>query len=109
MLILIAMEPLLYGEALADSVSDRRPHLDVQVVEPGMLGSEVERQGPKMVLSSRDGAGISVGVLAWIEYHPYNSPKAAIRIGDQRFEQDVADLADLISVVDRAESLAREA
>jgi hypothetical protein len=34
----VAMEPRLYGEAVADAIRNRRPHLEVKIVEPDELG-----------------------------------------------------------------------
>lgn len=107
MLILIALEPLLYSEAIGDAIRERKPHLDVEIVEPDALGPEVARLVPKLVLCSQAGPDRIPEGLAWIEYRPYDHAGVTLRAGGQRFELEVVNLADLLSVVDRAEELVR--
>ncbi len=105
MLILVAMDPRLYGEALGDALQDCKPYSSVRIVEPDALVSEVARLAPDMVLCDRRRPDRGVERLAWIEYSPYAGTQAMLRVGDHGSELDVAGLADLLSVVDEAENL----
>jgi hypothetical protein len=105
--ILIALEPHSYSEAIGGAIQELRPHLEVKTIERSdTLGSEVARPDPKVVLcSQRESTGVA-SELVWIEHRPYTEPKVTIYMGGvQHWKQDVSGLADLLSVVDRAESL----
>lgn len=105
MLILVALKPRLYSEAIGNVIRHCRPHLEVKIVEQDALDSAVARLDPKLVLCSQDGPVDMPEGLVWIEYRPYAEPKATIHVRGQRFELDVVDLAGMLSVVDKAEDL----
>lgn len=106
--ILVALEPRTYREAIGSVIRELRPHLEVMIVEPDAICSEVARLGPGIVLCSQRKPTSATGGLVWIEYRPYTEPKAIIRKGAQRWKVDVFEFAELLSVVDQAESLVHE-
>lgn len=106
MRILIALKPYSYSGAIGGAIRELRPNLEVIIVEPDELISVVERLSPEIVLCSQREPIDVARKLVWIEYRPYTEPKATIRIGgDQHWKQEVSGLAELLSVVDCAESL----
>jgi hypothetical protein len=105
MRILIALEPRTYREAIGNAIRELRPHLEVTLVEPDMLCSEVAHLSPQIVLWSQRKPIDGTGGIVWIEYRPYTEPKAAIHRAGQCWRLDVFDLADLLTVMDLAESL----
>ena len=105
MLILITLEQRLYSEALGAAIQDHRPRSKVTIVEPGVLGAAVERLAPDLVLCDRPVDHRVTEGPAWIEYSPYTKLNATLHVRDQRFEFYASGLADLLSVVDRAQDL----
>jgi hypothetical protein len=103
--ILIALEQRLYSEALGAAIRDYRPRSNVKIVDPGALGPAVGRLVPDLVLCDQPVHDGIAERLAWIEYRPYTASRATLHVRDQRFELDVSGLADLLSVVDKAEDL----
>lgn len=104
-LILVALEPRLFSEAIGDAIQNLRPNLEVEVVEPDDLASEVERQNPPLVLCGGPEPEDGPDGLVWIEYRPHDDARAIIYARGQRLDLGVAKLTDLISIVDTAEGL----
>jgi len=105
--VLVAFEPRSYREAIGGAIRALRPRLQVGVVEPGELGAEVAHLNPELVLSGQpdtfttsDGGGPS-----WVEFRPYEGPKATVCVDGRRSELEKVELDDLLSVVDRVQAL----
>ena len=99
--VLVALEPRSYREAIGYAIGVLRPHLRVKVVEPGELGAEVTRLDPELVLSSRPNTSTSSAGPSWLEFRPFEEPTATLHVGGRRSELEKVELDDLLSVVDR--------
>jgi hypothetical protein len=75
MRILIALEPRTYREAIGNAIRELKPHLEVTIVEPDMLCSEVGRLGTQIVLCSQRKPIDATGGTVWIDYRPTLSPR----------------------------------
>ena len=106
MRIVLAVEPRSYREAIGSAIQALRPHLEVAVVEPSVLASEVVRLYPELVMCGQPNAVIPDGVLAWVEYRPYDE-WAEVCLDGRRSKLTDVQLDDLLVIVDEAEELAR--
>lgn len=70
MRILVANEPRIYREVVADTLSRLRPLLCVLVAEPEDMEREVGRFGPHLVICSRATERVREGCLAWVVLYP---------------------------------------
>lgn len=99
--ILVAIEPRSYREVIASTMQILRPRVEVIIVEPEELGSEMMRLDPELVICSLpETARLDYGRPAWVEFRPYERPAARISIEGRYSELDVVELADLLSIVD---------
>ena len=105
--VLIATEPRLYRETIGRTIQDLRPHLEVTVVEPDALVAEVRRLAPRLIICSQANTlTLDVEEIVWVEFRPYDEPRAKICIGRQRSELEEVKLDDLLSIVDETERMA---
>lgn len=105
MRVLIAIEPRSYREVIGLAIQELRPHVRVEVLEPGALRREVMRDEPDLVLCSQPSAPFSGRRTAWIEFDPYAGSTVTISWGDSKSEIETVDLYDLVSFVDETERL----
>ena len=104
MRILIAIEPRSYGQVIGNAVEKLRPHLEVVVVEPEYLVSEVERVYPDLLFSHLRGPELPVvRVEAWVELSVEPDRPSTMSVDGQIKELINMDLDDLLSIVDEAE------
>ncbi len=108
MRIVLAVEPRSYREAIGSAIRGLRPHVEVEVVEPGMLASEVVRLDPELVVCGQPNTVAPNGRLAWFEYRPYDD-WAEFCLDGRRSKLADVQLDDLLSIVDEAEELTRTA
>lgn len=106
--VLVAFEPRSYRDTIARALQGLRPRLSVKAVEPEDLGAEVARLDPKTVLCSQPNTFTRSDGPTWFEFSPYKESTAKLCIGGRHSELENVELDDLLSVVDRAEALARE-
>lgn len=113
MRLVVAIEPRSYRQVIGDAIRSMRPHVEVTVLEPGTLGAGVGRLDPELVFADRPDTfgpeGGSTGRSAWVEFHPYEEPPARVCLAGRRWELERVELADLLSIVDQTEELARTA
>lgn len=108
MLVLIAIEPRSYKEAIGAVVRDLRPRLEVRMIEPEELEAEVARSEPDAVIGNLPEPAAAGARFAWVVFRPYEEPAARIRVGRRRWELRDVSLEDLLFVVDEAAHLARQ-
>jgi hypothetical protein len=99
-LVLLAIEPRSYAEAIGGVIAELRPGIDVVVVSPEELLPEMERRMPTLVLCGDDRPDGCDEAVRWAEFRPYEEPEV-VRIDgrDERFPG--LGLEDLLGLVDR--------
>ncbi len=106
MRILLAVEPRSYREAIGSAIRGLRPHVEVAIVEPGVLASEVVRLDPELVVCGQPDTVTPNRRPAWVEYRPYDD-WAEVCLDGRRSKLADVQLDDLLSIVDETEELAR--
>src|ERR671917_1599956 len=111
MQLVVAIEPRSYRQVIGEAIKALRPHVEVTVLEPGMLGAGVRRLEPELVFADQPDTfgpeGGPTGRTAWVEFRPYEEPPARVRLAGRRWELEAVELSDLLSIVDEAEGLSR--
>ena len=102
----IANEPRSYREAIGIALRKLRPNFEVVIVEPGALDLEIERLAPQMVICSRLTYAVETGCLAWVELYPEQDSLARVSVEGKSSTIIGIELVDILSIVDRTESLA---
>ena len=105
--ILMANEPRAYREGIAAVMSQLRPAVEVETVEPEALDDSIERHVPDMVICSKATETLKSRVRVWVELYPENGAVSVANIGGRRVEYTEIQLPDLLSIVDKAGDLAR--
>lgn len=105
--VLMANEPRAYREGIAAVIGQLRPGVEIETVEPEALDTSIERFSPDMVICSKATAALKGGVRVWVELYPDNDASSVANIGGRRMEYAEIQLPDLLSIVDKAEELAR--
>ena len=104
--VLMANEPRAYREGIAAVISQLRPEVEIETVEPSALDASIERFAPDMVICSKATDALKAGVRVWVELYPENAAYSVASIGGRRMEYTEIQLPDLLSIVDKAEELA---
>lgn len=107
MRILLANEPTVYREAMAEALRELRPQVEVGVVEPEELDHVVGRLGPHLVVCSRVDAVVET-VFAWMLIYPDGEDRAEFKAGQYRSSVVSVELGDLIRAADLTEQLLYE-
>ncbi len=89
--VLIALRPRAYREALAQAIKRARPLVAVHVLDPDILDYEVRYLEPQVVICEQITPAVRECAICWVETETV---------------PDIS-LAELISIVDRAEDLTR--
>ena len=105
--VLMANEPRAYREGIAAVISQLRPALEVETVEPEALDESIKRYVPDMVICSKATETLKGRVRVWVELYPENGAISVASIGGRRMEYTEIQLPDLLSIVDKAEELAK--
>ena len=105
--ILMANEPRAYREGIAAVISQLRPTVEVEMVEPDGLDDSIRRCVPDMVICSKATETLKVRVRVWVELYPENGAVSVANIGDRRVEYTEIQLPDLLSIVDKAGELSQ--
>ena len=106
--ILLANEPRSYRETLAAAFRILKPNTEVFVIDPDKLDGAVERLSPQLVICSRATPTVKTRSLAWVELYPEYRSASVVSVGGECSTIDWIELADILRVIDRTESLARE-
>ena len=105
--VLMANEPRAYREGIAAVISQLRPAVEVEIVEPDALDDSIKQYAPDMVICSKATETLKGRVRVWVELYPENGAISVASIGGRRVEYTEIQLPDLLSIVDRAEELAK--
>ena len=105
--VLMANEPRAYREGIAAVISQLRPTVVVETVEPDALDASIKRYVPDMVICSKATETLKGRVRVWVELYPENGAISVASIDGRRMEYTEIQLPDLLSIVDKAEELAR--
>jgi hypothetical protein len=100
--VLLANEPRSYRESIAAVFRQLRPSLQVKVVEPEALESNVTRFDPDVAICSRATGAVMERVPVWVELYPEHAAHSVASEGGRRTEFAEIQLLDLISILDRA-------
>jgi hypothetical protein len=101
--VLLAIEPLMYREALAFYLRKHRPQAEVILASEETLKAEVERTKPLLIIANEPPATAKEAETFWV----------VVRMGEQRIDADISvdgysalvyDVSprDLLAAVDRA-------
>ena len=107
MLVIVAIEPRSYRQVIGEAIRASRPGVEVGVLDPDTLGAAVGYLEPELVFANRPDTFAPNGRTARVEFLPYEHPPARICLAGRRRELKEVELADLISIVDETEELAR--
>ena len=96
-LVLFALRPRIYSDAIGRVVADLRPGLEVLVVEPDKLLAEMGRRTPALVLCNRLRPEGCDDAVRRSEYRPYLDPEV-IRVDGHEESPALASLRGLSGV-----------
>lgn len=99
-LVLFALEPHAYSEAIGKAIAHLRPALDVRIVKQKDLAAEMERRAPALVFSGNPRPDGCDEAVWWAEYRPYDDPDV-VRVDGRLHELPGLELEDLLGFVDR--------
>jgi hypothetical protein len=105
--LLMANEPRAYREGIAAVIGQLRPKVEIETVEPSALDDSINRFSPDMVICSKATEVLKDRVRVWVELYPENGALSVANIGGRRMEYTEIQLPDLLSIVDKAEELAK--
>jgi hypothetical protein len=100
--VLLANEPRSYRESIAAVFRQLRPGLEVKVVEPEALESNVARFDPDVAICSRVTGAVRERVPVWVELYPEHAAHSVASEAGRRTEFAEIQLLDLIGILDRA-------
>jgi hypothetical protein len=100
--VLLANEPRSYRESIAAVFRRLRPGLQVKVVEPEALETNVARFVPDVAICSRVTGAVRERVPVWVELYPEYAAHSVASEGGRRTEFAEIQLLDLIGILDRA-------
>jgi hypothetical protein len=102
---LITLTPLMYREAVAQSLSRRRPCFEVRIAPPEAVEEEVRAFEPHLLVRD-DTDGIDRKALAsvpcWVEVRYSDSMDAKISVGGRVEEAEDISTEKLLRVADEA-------
>ena len=99
-LVIFAIDPHSYGQALGMTISHLRPALDVRVIKPKDLVAEMKRRTPTLVFCNGPRPEGDDEDVRWVQYRPYDDPDL-IRVDGHPHEFSGLDLKDVLGLVDR--------
>jgi hypothetical protein len=105
--VLMANEPRAYREGIAAVISQLRPAVQVETVDPDALDDSIKHYVPDMVICSKATETLKGRVRVWVELYPENGAISVASISGRRVEYTEIQLPDLLSIVDKAEELAK--
>jgi hypothetical protein len=104
MRVLVANDPCIYREVIADVFQELRPHIEVNAVEPEGLESEVARFRPHLVICSRLTVSVQ-SLLAWIMLYPDGENQAVVSTAGELTTLVDVEFSHLLSILDKTELL----
>ncbi|MGI8538461.1 MAG: hypothetical protein ACR2N0_01595 [Rubrobacteraceae bacterium] len=113
MRVLLANEPRVYREVIADALKKLRPLIEVGVCEPEETDTEVSRFRPHLVICSEATGAVRDSSLVWIVLYPDGEDRAEVGgagLGEGASLPPGAKVSDSLALVDETGlSLAPEA
>ncbi len=110
MRILVTVSPLMYREAIALAIHDRRPDSEVLLAPPWPMDVRTDRFGPHVLVHDAEEAGlppaVAGGVACRVRVRVADRVDAVVEAGEAVYEVRDANLGDLLAIVDEAEALA---
>jgi hypothetical protein len=103
--VVVANQPAVYREVISAAFERLRPRAEIFTTDPEGLDRECERLRPQFVVCSRLTETVERMVPAWVELYPEHGPLSGISVRGRRSVLDRIGLADLLSILDEAESL----
>lgn len=100
-ILLVALEPRSYSQAIGWAIAALRPALSVRVVEPQDLVEETARFRPRLVLCSRKKHPSALAATGWIEYHFSDYGPPTVIVNDRREKTPALDLYDMLALIER--------
>lgn len=92
---------------IAASIRILRPHTDVETTTLDLLGEEVERTDPELVICTRPNSVDPGGRIAWIELSIVPTRPSKVCVGGRYWESTNPTLEVLLTVIDEVEELIR--
>ena len=102
---LITLTPLMYREALAHSVRQSRPGVEVRIAPPEAVEEEVRAFEPHLLVrndTNEINPGVLAGVPCWVEVLYSDSMDAKISVDERVKEVSDISTEELLRVADEA-------
>ena len=107
MMVVFAIEPRSYRQVMGQAIQALRPHVEVVVLDPETLETAVARLDPDVIFANRPEGGGGAGPGRLGKVPPLRGAAGQGGLAKRSWELEEVDLPDLLSIVDRAEELAR--
>lgn len=98
-LVLFAIEPRSYAEAIGLAVAEMRPDLEVLIVDPDDLPAEMELREPALVFCGEERPDGCQQAVRWARFAPYDAPEV-IRVDGISHRFPDLGLEDVLWLVD---------
>ena len=99
--VMVANELRSYRQILARAISMARPGVEVVVVAPALLKTEVLRFEPDLVVCSCARPAVEAGTRAWVELYPDHGPVSVVCVDGLRSVVQNMELDDILGFIDR--------
>jgi hypothetical protein len=107
MRVLVALKPRAYRDALVHAIKRTRRRVAVHFLDPDLLDYETRYLEPQVVICDQVMPAVREYAICWVEIPYCDPPRAVVNIkGQAEIVPDIS-IDELISVIDRAEALAR--
>ena len=90
---------------ISSAIRVLRPHAEVETATLDVLGEEVERFDPELVICSRPNTVDPGGRIAWVELYVEPTRPSKIVVGGRYSESTNPTLEVLLAVIDEVEEL----
>ncbi len=104
MRVLITLSPLMYREAVTQSVRQHRPGFEVRIASPEAVEEEVMSFEPHLLVrNDTDGADMDrlTGALCWVEILYSDGLNARVSLDGEVWEIEDVCMDDLISLIEQ--------
>jgi hypothetical protein len=96
--IIVANELTSYRQAIAITIRELRPEVEVFEADPDILDGEVARLGPDLVICSHVTCTVEQRATNWVELYPSCKSYSTFCIGGERRALEEVQLSDLLSL-----------